>query len=131
MNKTETANPDIQIDEKVIELVKTSSSEEQQVIVHCLFRSGEWARIRIWNTTYLCDNHSDHRSRLLNAFNISYYPVWMFVPPDKTISFTLVFEALPKTCTDFDLFEDIPASGGFFVRNIRRNKSDVYSVWIG
>jgi hypothetical protein len=44
--------------------------------------------------------------------------------------FTLVFSALPKSCTSFDLFEDIPEGNGFFTGLISRNKSDVYSVEI-
>jgi len=45
-------------------------------------------------------------------------------------SYLIIFIPLPKSCDFFDLLEDIPESGGFFVRNIKRNKADVYHVQI-
>jgi hypothetical protein len=50
------------------------------------------------------------------------------VPDRGTYTFLLIFAALPKSCTQFDLVEDIPEEGGFLVRNIARNKSDVYRI---
>ena len=38
------------------------------------------------------------------------------------------FSGLPRSCTSFDLIERIPEPGGFEVRNIGRNKTDVYEV---
>ena len=46
----------------------------------------------------------------------------------KDYWFTLVFTGLPKDCERFDLKEEIPEEGGFFVSDIRRNGTDVYSV---
>jgi hypothetical protein len=40
----------------------------------------------------------------------------------------LIFGALPKKCHVFQLIEEIPEEGGFTVRNIIRNKTDVYEV---
>jgi hypothetical protein len=42
----------------------------------------------------------------------------------------MIFSQLPKTCVIFDFLEDIPESGGFEIRGIKRNKSDVYQVTI-
>ena len=100
---------------------------ESQVIVHgsieaFLFEDGA----RIWKTTYLVDKTSPHRSNLLMAENIRYYPEWSRIVPGETLNFTLIFEGLPKSCTSFDLVEQIPEPGGFIVKNIARNKSDVY-----
>lgn len=64
------------------------------------------------------------------AENITIAPVWMDVQAGTTARFTLIFAPLPKTCDSFNLFEDIPQSGGFHIRNIRRNTSDIYRVFI-
>jgi hypothetical protein len=42
----------------------------------------------------------------------------------------LIFSALPKDCSHFDLIEEIPEPGEFRVSNISRNKSDVYHLII-
>lgn len=57
------------------------------------------------------------------------YPKITWLADKKTI-FKLVFTGLPKNCMSFDLIEDIPENG-FVVRNIQRNKSDVYSINVG
>ena len=67
---------------------------------------------------------------MLHAENITIAPQWMEVQPGATVRFTLIFAPLPKSCEFFDLLEDIPQSGGFFIQNIKRNKSDVYRVFI-
>ena len=46
------------------------------------------------------------------------------------VNFTLIFTGLPKDCNYFDLFEKIPEPGGFLVKNIKRNNSDVYFIEI-
>lgn len=103
--------------------------EEAQVLVHCTYEADDWGGgIRIWHSTFLVDQNSGHRSRLLHAENITFMPVWTFLRPYERIHFLLVFERLPKGCVLFDLIEEIPESGGFEVRDIRRNKSDVYRV---
>jgi len=55
-------------------------------------------------------------------------PVWTAIPDGKTFSFLLIFGSLPKSCRVFDLVEEIEQPGGFEVRNIARNESDVYHV---
>jgi hypothetical protein len=54
----------------------------------------------------------------------------MEVPTGSTLRFTLFFSSLPKSFVLFDFLEDIPESGGFEIRGIKRNKSDVYPVTI-
>ena len=98
------------------------------VIVHCLYKAEEEGGIRIWNSAFLIDKASGERSHLHLAENISVAPTWTFVPRGKTFRFTLIFSRLPKSCEFFDLLEDIPEFGGFFIQNIKRKKSDVYHV---
>lgn len=97
--------------------------EERCTIVHCTVL--EETLIRIWPTTFLVQDNGE-RKGLLQAYHITAYPYWKYVPPGHT--FTLVFEGLDKTCFLFDLLEDIPEPGGFHIENIERNKSDVYKV---
>jgi len=121
----------IKVNEELLEKAQTASDLEKQVIVHCYFNSpiGD-SLIRIWRSTYLRDKESSHKSHILTAHNISFYPTWTAVSGGREAKFTLVFSALPKSCAAFDLFEDIPQGGGFFTGLISRNKSDVYSVEI-
>ena len=64
------------------------------------------------------------------ADGISFAPHWTVIPFNRPLEFTLIFKGLPKQCTSFDLVELIPEEGGFEVRNIKRNNSDVYHVTI-
>jgi len=105
--------------------------EDSYVYVHCQFPVMEPGMlIRIWKTTVLKDCHSSGQSQLIHAENISYAPQWTMIPDSGTYSFLLIFSALPKTCTQFDLVEEIPQPGGFLVKNIARNKTDVYRITI-
>jgi hypothetical protein len=113
------------VEEKTIEL------EASHVYVHCYFNNTiKDMLIRIWKTTFLVDKASAHRSKLVHVENISFAPQWTVVPENKMFQFLLIFDALPKSCEAFDLLEDIPQPGGFFVANIMRNKKDVYHVYI-
>lgn len=115
------------VEEEVTTSVKTQN--EAHVYVHCYFdSSSDGMLIRIWKTTFLIDRASGSRSAIVHAENISYAPQWTMVPTKTTFSFLLIFSALPKDCTVFDLVEDIPQSGGFFVPGISRNPLDVYHV---
>jgi len=122
--------PRIQIDQQIKDEIREQIEEESMVVVHCSYTSENEIGIRIWNTTVLIDYNSGNRSQLLHVFGITLAPVWMLIQAGTTARFTLVFERLPKTCELFDLFEDIPESGGFHVKGIKRNKSDVYHVRI-
>ena len=117
------------VDAKVLTSIEPSVLEDSYVYVHCAF-DNTWkdALIRIWKTTFLMDKASGARSSLVHAENISIAPVWTIIPDGRTHNFILIFSALPKTCMAFDLVEDIPQPGGFFVKDIRRNARDVYHV---
>jgi hypothetical protein len=130
MNTAETITmPEVHIDEKVkVELLQ-SVQEESQVIVHFTYKGTLfYDRIRIWKSTFLIAKNSDHRSNLMHAHNIAFFPIWMSVPPGKTADFTLVFSALPKDCVEFDLLEIIPEAGGFEFYDIKRNQTDIYHI---
>ncbi|WBV55972.1 hypothetical protein PFY10_17360 [Chryseobacterium daecheongense] len=117
---------------ELLESLKTKVEEEKQVIVHCCFPASPFLGnlIRIWNTTYLFDNSSEHQSKLIHAENITIFPDWTTVPFMRDFWFTLIFSGLPKDCKSFDLKEVIPEEGGFFVQSIKRNAMDVYRVKI-
>lgn len=121
--------PKIEIDQKILKDAKRQFQVERQVIVHCSFHPGNYhTTMRIWKSTFLRDQESAHRSRLLNAYNITFFPEWKYIPGGEAAKFTLVFAALPKRCKSFDLFEDIPERGGFYSDPISRNKADVYYI---
>lgn len=84
--------------------------------------------IRIWQSTYLIGKEAGERAELIHAENITYAPLWTIVPDKLQFNFLLIFSALPKTCRVFDLVEQIPQPGGFFIPNIRRNQTDIYHV---
>lgn len=108
--------------------IATEIDAESQVIVHASFDATDDTFIRIWKSTVLVDRISGHRSKLTHVEGVPLAPQWMMVPANHTARFTLLFTGLPKGCTHFDLFEDIPQSGGFIINNIRRNTMDVYKV---
>lgn len=120
------------ISQEILEALQTKTEEEKQVIVHCCFPavSHFGSLIRIWQSTFLMDESLGHKSQLLYQENISLFPYWTEVPPMKDFWFTLVFSGLPKECKSFDLKEEIPEEGGFFVKNIKRNATDVYRIKI-
>jgi hypothetical protein len=105
--------------------IELLSDEEQATIVHCTVLSD--TLIRIWKSTCLVQQDGA-KKKLLQAYNIPEYPVWKSVEPGHV--FTLVFEALDKSCTVFNLEEQIPEPGGFIVKRIKRNAIDVYELFI-
>lgn len=117
---------------EILESIKTGTLEEKQVIVHCyLPASSFWGNlVRIWKSVVLEDVESGHKCTLVHAENISFFPVWTEVPPMKDYWFTLIFTGLPKECKSFTLNENVPQQGGFLVKNIPRNKTDVYRIKI-
>ena len=128
--ETTTSIPAVKFDDKLKEEILSQIHEEKAVIVHCSYNAIIDGGIRIWNSTFLIDKASGDRSNMHHAENISIAPEWTYVPEGKTHRFTLIFAPLPKSCEFFDLLEDIPQTGGFFIQNIKRNKSDVYNVII-
>lgn len=127
---TTTTTPTVKLDNKLREEILSQIHEEGMVIVHCIYDAAMDGGIRIWPSTVLIDKASGERCKMHHAENITIAPEWTYVPEGKTYRFTLIFAPLPKSCESFDLLEDIPQSGGFFIQNIRRNKSDVYHVVI-
>jgi hypothetical protein len=103
--------------------IKTLESEERQTIVHC--SCGDDYAFRIWPSTYLIEQATGKRAKLITAFNISFAPQWTL---NDGKGFTLIFEGLSKGCAAFDLNEIIPQDGGFEIKNIQRNNMDVYQV---
>lgn len=121
--------PEVHIDEDVKQELLQEIQEEAQVIVHCTYKGTLfYDSIRIWKSTFLIAKNSDQRSNLMHVHNISFFPIWMSVPPGKTANFTLVFSALPKDCVEFDLLEIIPEAGGFEFYDIKRNQTDIYHI---
>lgn len=132
-SKTIIQNPPVKVkpavDDSVLASIQLSVLEDSYVYVHCSFdNSGEDALIRIWRSTFLIDHSSGAKSSLVHAENISIAPLWTIIPDKRIHNFILVFSALPKSCTKFDLIEEIPQPGGFVVRDIQRNLRDVYHV---
>lgn len=121
------------VDASLLQQLKTITEESGQVILHFLYKTpfDQIMNIRIWPTSYLYDVHSDHRSELVHAENIVYYPFWMPCFPGEKIHFTLIFTGLPKACTLFDFVEVCDNEYGHFeARNIPRNQTDVYYLEI-
>jgi hypothetical protein len=117
------------VDLEILEALAPSTLEDSFVYVHCYYDNPhQEMMIRIWRSTYLIDTASGSRSKLIHAENISIAPIWTKIPDGALYSFLLVFEGLPKSCQSFDLIEDIPQAGGFEVRNVSRNESDVYHL---
>lgn len=100
--------------------------EDKQVTIR------SWATcpmsLRIWPSTYLICNQTGNRSRLLYSENVGRYPQWKFINANER--FLMVFESLPDECVTFDLYEDIPESDEFHVRNILKNRLGVYDIQI-
>lgn len=120
------------ISPEILESLQTKVEEEKQVIVHCCYSASFFSGdlIRIWQSTFLIDENTNHKSHLIHHENISLFPYWTEVPRMKDYWFTLVFSGLPKECRSFSLKEEIPEEGGFFVQNIKRNGTDVYRIKI-
>lgn len=119
------------IDTDVLTSIDPNLLTDSYVYVHCHYQNElDEMFIRIWRSTFLIDRGSGSRAKLVHAENISLAPVWTVIPGKQRYTFLLIFSALPKDCTVFDLVEDIPQAGGFFVSGISRNEQDVYHVTI-
>ncbi|MBS1553666.1 MAG: hypothetical protein JSU09_01960 [Bacteroidetes bacterium] len=117
------------VDVETLESIDPQRLEDSFVYVHCHFDNpSDDMLIRIWRTTFLIDRTSGVRSQLLHAENISYAPQWTIIPRKGDFTFLLIFGGLPKSCTVFDLVEEVAQPGGFFVKDIRRNETDVYHI---
>ncbi len=113
---------------ETLESIDPQLLEDSFVYVHCHFDNpSDDMLIRIWRTTFLIDPQTTTRSQLVHAENISYAPQWTMIPKGD-FTFLLIFGGLPKSVQVFDLVEEIPQPGGFVVRSIRRNDTDVYHI---
>jgi hypothetical protein len=118
-----------EVDLKVFEAIHPEWLNDSFVYVHCHFENATRNMfIRIWPTTFLLDAVSNARSRLVHAENITLAPQWTMLPDSQAYAFLLIFEALPKSCRQFDLVEEVNQPGRFIVLNIARNETDVYHV---
>jgi len=126
-----TRKPKVELDQDVKTLIKSQTQEEKQVVVHCTSIS---TTVRVWPSTFLFDKSSSHRSKLIANYNIPLAPTWKHFYGDNPARFTLIFEALSKECTVFDLRELLPPQAGngspFNAFNIKRNKQDVYEIML-
>jgi len=124
--------PKVEIAPEILEQLNTMPQEEGQVVVHCIYTpvfSFDVGYARIWPSTWLEDRHTDHRSKLVHVEGITLTPEWTRVEPFHSHFFTLIFTPLPADCVFFDLIEDcMGQQGAFIVKNIRRNREDVYYV---
>lgn len=126
---TETTIPAIEISDEVKQSLLSEITEEGQVVVHVSYSSATHGDlIRIWPTTFLVPQEGGEKSKLITKQNISLAPQWTIIMQKGPYRFTLVFSPLPKSCKIFHLWEDIPQPGGFVIKNIRRNETDVYEV---
>ncbi|MEI6899564.1 MAG: hypothetical protein WCL00_06785 [Bacteroidota bacterium] len=120
--------PSVLLDEDVKQSLLSQVEVEGVVTVHCAYHSADGEVIRIWRSTYLVEKSTGIRSKLVDALDIPFYPVRLVVPAGTTALFTLFFAPLARSCEAFDLFEDIPELGGFEIKDIQRNQTDVYHV---
>ncbi len=117
------------IDTDVLFSIHPELLNDAYIYVHChVPRSAAEMLIRIWRTTFLVDRAGGHRAGLVHAENITYAPLWTLVPLKLDYSFLLIFSSLPKNCRQFDLIEELPQPGGFFIPGIVRNDRDVYHI---
>lgn len=118
-----------EVGEAVLTSIDPNTLEDSYVYVHCHVGTlEEGMLIRIWRTTFLIDRAHGSKSGLVHAENISFAPQWTMIPGKGSYTFLLIFSALAKSCRVFDLVEEIPQPGGFVVRDIPRNETDIYHV---
>ena len=112
---------------KVKNKVKVQLEEEKQVIIHCSIADCYGRQMRIWKTTYLV---TEDQQKIPMVFwqGISLYPKWTDIDTRGNFYFTLIFSGLPSDCKVFSLIEEIPEPGGFDLKNIPRDKKDVYHI---
>lgn len=117
------------VDVDTLTSIDPAALEDSFVYVHCHFENtSEDMLIRIWRTTFLIDKDSATRSQLLHAENISFAPQWTIIPRKGDFTFLLIFTGLPKSCLVFDMVEEISQPGGFHIKSIKRNETDVYHI---
>ncbi|MDH4057953.1 MAG: hypothetical protein OEU76_04280 [Cyclobacteriaceae bacterium] len=117
------------VDTDVLFSIRPELLNDAYMYLHCHIRhTTQDMLIRIWPSTFLISKTGGEKSKLVHAENISFAPVWTIIPENFHYTFLLIFGGLPKSCRVFDLAEDIPQPGGFFVPNIVRTETDVYHI---
>ena len=117
------------ISDRIKQSLASQIDLEGQVTVHVEYKVKQPGEgIRIWPTTYLVPQEGGDKCKLVTFEKISLAPFWTILWKKGTFRFTLVFSPLPKSCQLFHLWEDIDQPGGFLIRNIKRNQTDVYEV---
>jgi len=123
----------IEINISPLDQIYDSLHDEGQTIVHCSYVSktkyvnGGW--VNIHPTTFLV--HKEETLPLLHAENIPMAPgMHMFKRPGEIKHFTLIFPAIPKEWAAFSFIEECRSGAGFVVRNMTRNDSGVYNIFL-
>jgi hypothetical protein len=123
----------VEINISPLDQIYDSLHEEGQTIVHCRYVSktkyinGGW--VNIHPTTFLV--REDETLPLLHAENIPMAPgMHMFKRPGEIKHFTLIFPVIPKEWAAFSFIEECSSGGGFVVRNLTRNDSGVYNIFL-
>ena len=107
---------------------RTAPASARPVVVHITVQPGgmPFGLARIWESTFLLDQHSAHASRMVGHEGITLYPEWTYFAPHRRQVFTLTFEPLPPAVRVFDLAEVIPEPRGFRCQGITRQDPDTY-----
>ena len=113
----------------------SSFEEEGFTYLHCTYItspkyvSGWW--VNMHQTSYLTTGKGDEKLTMLNAMNIPLAPKkHYFKKFGDSLKFTLIFPAVPKQWKVFDFVEDCAGSDGLNIKNITRNSTGVYKVFI-
>ena len=121
---------------EAIESLLANAQELGQVIIHCLHYgcSSECGKtlkceLKLNPNVQLIPTNGSRPSKLIQTYNIN-------LPPGRTFKnsygteFTLIFTGLPKNCTEFDFIEPDEGGKGWEAKNIKRNKTDLYKLFI-
>ncbi len=106
--------------------IQPQTAEEKITILHCTLENDLW--IWMWPSTYLVQQDGQHK-RLLHIYNIPFHPDWKVAKAGH--QFILLFEGLDSNCVKFDLIEKSEEKGGFIIKDIQRNSTDVYHLLVG
>lgn len=126
----------VQVHNEAIESLLANAQEQGQVIMHCMHYGCSSAcgktlkcELKLNPNVQLIPTNGSRPSKLIQTYNIN-------LPPGRTFKnsygteFTLIFTGLPKNCTEFDFIEPDVAGLGWKAKNIKRNKTDVYKLFI-
>jgi hypothetical protein len=126
----------VQVNNEAIESLLANAQEQGQVIMHCMHYgcSSECGKtlkceLKLNPNVQLIPTNGSRPSKLIQTYNIN-------LPPGRTFKnsygteFTLIFTGLPKNCTEFDFIEPDEGGKGWEAKNIKRNKTDVYKLFI-